>query len=177
MRSNERGQSAVPILAGIVAILVMAGFIMLGIKSCDSPEPTRHVHIAHGHRASVKGKFLTPTGDGRGRYAYQDNSGNWFIYYWLLMPGNSYTSYYSNPTPNFTAPTTLPAGGSWQKTEVAPDVKEIVAEVEEPVAETDAGLPETDNEFEVENQSVEPENYEAPGENDSGGGDGGGSSD
>jgi|SRR5579863_3307476 len=189
---NQRGRAN-----GVVIFLIAFAIFAIGfaiILNHSNPGSSRR-HVAHGKHIVAKGEFLKPTTDGHGRYTYQADDGNWYIYYWLMTDSNS--SYYSSGS--YTPLSTLPSGGTWSRAE-QPQTEEIVGEQTEEVAEANTGVPETEQEFTtenqdgIENQSVEPENTVEPSNSEpsspdsspsdsggdsggDGGGDGGGSSD
>jgi uncharacterized membrane protein YgcG len=183
MKRNQRGQANI----GPIIVVVLVAFVLaLIVVSVSRSSKT----TAHHHRSKhvvAKGEFLKPTADGHGRYTYQADDGNWYIYYWMMTNNSTYDT--SNLPPS------LPSGGTWSKAE-QPQTEEVVGQQTEEVAEANAGTPETEEEFttenqtDIENQSVEPENTVEPSEpssspdsspsdsgGDSGGGDSGGGGD
>jgi hypothetical protein len=145
-------------------VVLVAVAIVLIIAAISLSHSDKKSHRTHGHRTVVKGEFLTPTQDGRGRYAYQNDGGDWYIYYWMMTSNNSYS--YSAPPP--LTGYALPSGGQWTKVTDEPDEDEVIEQENEPVIENDSNVPETEaewqteNQTDIENQSVEPENTTEP---------------
>ena len=192
LTNKQRGQGNTGLIFVLVAVAIV--FIIAAIALNHNGD--KHSHSRrHGKHTVVKGEFLTPTQDGRGRYAYQNDGGDWYIYYWMMTDNSRYS--YSTPPP--LTGYVLPSGGQWAKV-TEPDEDEVVEQENEEIAETDTDVPETEsawqteNQTDIENQSVEPENTVEPSSEPStpsdsspsdsggdsggdGGGDGGGSSD
>lgn len=160
---KQRGQAypGVVITVTILAIAVIFA-IIFAHKPCSK----------HGKHAVVKGEFLKPTDDGQGRYAYKDDDGDWFIYYWMLTSDNSY--YAARDEGGYTYRSIdLPKNGTWEALDREPPEDEVVADnVEEQIAETEQGLPETESQFEEPSESAPSES--APDASSDSGGDGGG---
>ncbi len=136
-KGTYSGQSTVPLVVALVAAVIVLIIIVAVVRHspCD-----KHVKKMH-----VTGELLTPTADGHGRYAYKADDGDWWVYYWIITSNDGYS-----------APNSLPPGGTWSRLPQAPEEDEIlINDVPEEVDETNAGEPET--EAEVENQSTESE--------------------
>lgn len=192
MYTKQRGEAS-PLVITLVAVAIVLIIMAISLKHCGD---NNHSSRRHGKHTVVKGEFLTPTSDGRGRYAYQNDGGDWYIYYWMMTDNSRYS--YSTPPP--LTGYALPSGGQWTKVTDEPDEDEVIEQENEAIAETDSNVPETEsawqieNQTDIENQSVEPENTTEPSAEPStpsdsspsdsggdsggdGGGDGGGSSD
>jgi hypothetical protein len=156
---KQRGQGNTGLIFVLVAIAIV--FIIAAIALHQEDQKPKH---HHGKHTVVKGEFLTPTPDGRGRYAYQNDGGDWYIYYWMMTSNNSYS--YATPPP--LTGYALPSGGQWAKVSEEPDEDEVVEQENEEIAETNTNVPETEsdwqteNQTDIENQSVEPENTTEP---------------
>lgn len=157
---KQRGQAN-----GVVVVLVAIAIILI-IAAISLSHSDKKKH--HGKHMTVSGEFLKPTADGRGRYAYQSDNGNdWYIYYWIMTDNNRYYAPYDGGGYTYTT-ISLPAGGTWVKSDEPEEDEVIASNITEQVAETNAGVPETEEEFQtenqtdIENQSVEPENTTEP---------------
>lgn len=160
MKYNQKGQTNTAILIFFVLLFCLI------LAIAFSPSKNTKRYHARGKHTVVHGEFLQPTADKRGRYAYEDDAGDWWIYYWNLNSNAYYVS--GADTAQSSTPGKLPDGGFWAKTTEPVKPDEIVGLQDEEIAETQAGLPETEaewtteNETDVENQSVEPENTAEP---------------
>jgi uncharacterized membrane protein YgcG len=145
---NNKGQAE--FLVGFM--LVLLGIVVLfGLGVIHKPS-RKHQVVTQ----SLQVKKLRPECGGdqcKGGYAYRDTTGDWWYYYWLFSPGqmnpattNYYTSYGSS----------LPPGGSWTKSSLAPSQDRVQDEARVDIPESmDNGIPLTQEQIEEEARMAE----------------------
>lgn len=109
---NQKGNGTIVVLAIIAAVAIGLYF------HSHRTSPVKTSYASHD-REVVRLKDECPgTGKCIQRYAYHDSSSDaWFVYF--LVMNNTQTSL------NYTMPSSLPAGGSWVRSDNAPPKEEI----------------------------------------------------